>query len=332
MAAQRYATLDGIRGVAALAIVLLHLQRPGFQMPISTYAAVDLFFLMSGFVIARAYEDRILQTGAWGFVRARMIRLYPMVLAGLMIALAYFVAVFAVEGKWLAPPGDIARSLGAALLFLPSSLSPSGAWEQQALFPLNTPAWSLMFEVAVNLVYALILPWLSRRVLVFIVLASGLLLIAAQVQLNGLDLGWGWPSLWWGVPRVAFSFFLGVLIYRAKISRPSLPPVLIVAAAGLLFWAPPLLAVLVGFPLILIVATRPDEDQGSRVMAAMGALSYPLYAIHYPLLRWTGWLLAACKTPEAWFIPASLALVLLGAFLALKLWDEPVRRYLSRQV
>ena len=328
MAAQRYSTLDGFRGVAAMAIVLLHLERPGFQAPAGAHTAVDLFFLMSGFVIAAAYEDRIRTNGTWGFLRARMIRLYPMFLLGLVILPLYFLALFAANRTWLVEPTGILSSLGASLLFLPSRLS-SDLWPQQALFPLNTPAWSLMLEVVVNLAYGLFLPWLSRRALVFIVLVCGLLLIAGNFHMGGLDLGWGWPTLWWGFPRAGFSFFLGVLIYRTRIPRPNIPQILLLAAVQLLLYSPPLLAVLAGFPVLLILATRPG-GRTSRIMTALGALSYPLYVIHYPLMHWTGWLYKAVHLPERWFVPASVALVLVGAFLALRLWDEPVRRYLSR--
>lgn len=330
MTSRRYATLDGLRGVAAVCILLLHLERPGFEMPQGTFTAVDLFFLISGFVIAQAYEDRIARSGVLAFLRARLIRLYPMLLFGLLILPAYVAAVTYTRGEALpATPWRILGSLGAALLFLPSHLPPSKLWNEDALFPLNTPVWSLMFEMAVNLAYALVLPWLSRLLLAFIILVSGLALVVIQLRLEGIDLGWSWLTLWWGVPRVTFSFFMGVLIFRVKIPRPNLPPLLILAAFPALLFAPPLLAVLAGYPLLLIAATAPDA-RGSRVMAAMGALSYPLYVIHFPLLYLVGWLLAR-RMPEWASIPVSIALMLLAAFVALKLWDEPVRRWLSRR-
>jgi len=328
MTPRRYATLDGLRGVAAVSVLLLHLERPGFHMPPATYAAVDLFFLMSGFVIADAYEDRISKSGVLAFLRARVIRLYPMLLVGLLILPAYCVVVFARHGMWHATPWELLTALGASLLFLPSHLPPSRLWDARLLFPLDGPVWSLMLEMAVNLAYALFLPWLSRRVLALIVLAAGAALVIAQLRHGGVDLGWGWPSLWGGFPRATFSFFLGVLIYRLRLPRPAISPLLALAAAPLLFYAPPLFTVLVGFPLVLIAATTTDA-RGSRVMTAMGALSYPLYVIHFPLLHWIGWLLAG-RMPAWASIPVSVALVLLCAFAALKLWDEPVRRWLSR--
>lgn len=328
-APRRYATLDGLRGVAAFSILLLHLERPGFHMPPGAYTAVDLFFLISGFVIAGAYEDRIPRIGVLGFLRARMIRLYPMLLVGLLILPAYGLAVFVLYGERIGGTGDILRSLGASLLFLPSQLPTSKLWDQAMLFPLNTPVWSLMLEMVVNIAYALLLPWLSRRALVFIVLASGLLLVAAQLQLIGLDLGWSWATLWGGFPRASFSFFLGVLIHRGRLPRVSIPPILLLAAVPLLFYAPPLVAILVGYPLVLIGATAPGA-RTSRLMAAMGALSYPLYVIHFPLLHWIGWLLAG-RMPEWASIPVSVTIVLFCSLLALKLWDEPVRRRLSRR-
>lgn len=329
MMSRRYATLDGLRGVAALAVLMLHIEHPSFRMPVGAYTAVDLFFLISGFVIAQAYEGRIATSGLLAFLRARLVRLYPMLLVGLLILPAYLVAVFARYGVSPATPWQILGSLGASLLFLPLRLPASSLWDAGMLFPLDGPMWSLMLEMGVNLAYALLLPWLSRRALAFIVLASGAALVAAQLHLGGIDLGWGWPNAWGGVPRATFSFFLGVLIFRLEIPRPAVPPWLVLAAVPALFCAPPILAVLAGFPLILIAATGPD-GQGARVMTAMGALSYPLYVIHLPLLYWIRWTLPL-DMPEWASVSASLALVVACAFGVLKLWDEPARRWLSRR-
>jgi peptidoglycan/LPS O-acetylase OafA/YrhL len=329
MMARRHATLDGLRGVAALSVLMLHIEHPSFRMPVATYTAVDLFFLISGFVIAQAYEGRIVTFGVLAFLRARLIRLYPMLLVGLLILPAYLVAVFARYGVSPATPWQVLGSLGASLLFLPSHLPASRLWDATMLFPLDGPMWSLMLEMWVNLAYALLLPWLSRRALAFIVLVAGAALVAARLHLGGVDLGWGWPNAWGGAPRATFSFFLGVLIFRLKIPRPAVPPWLVLAAIPALFCAPPILAVLVGFPLVLIAATSADT-RDARVMTAMGALSYPLYVIHLPLLYWVRWLLPL-RWPEWASVSASLALVVLCAFGVLKLWDEPVRRWLSRR-
>ena len=333
MVSRRNATLDGIRGVAAIAVLLLHLERPGFQMPLAPFTAVDLFFLISGFVIAQAYEGRISQFGVLAFLRARLTRLYPMLLLGLLILPAYAVLVtLGQHGASPATPWQVLGSLGAGLLFLPSHLPPSKLWDETSLFPLNAPVWSLMFEMAVNLAYALLLPWLSRLMLAFIVLLSGILLVVIQLRLDGIDLGWSWPSLWWGAPRVTFSFFLGVLIWRLKISWRPVHPLLALAAVPALFHAPEIFAVLVGYPLVLVAATSSVSSnlRGSRIMTAMGAMSYPLYVIHFPLLYWLGYLLAR-RMPEWASLPVSIVLMLLCAFVALKLWDEPVRRWLSRR-
>jgi peptidoglycan/LPS O-acetylase OafA/YrhL len=330
MTARRYATLDGLRGVAAFAVVLLHVDHPSFRMPVATYTAVDLFFLISGFVIAQAYEGRIARDGVPAFLRARLIRLYPMLLIGLLILPIYFVAVFARYGLSPAPPMQILGSLGASLLLVPSHLPTSTLWDAKMLFPLDGPIWSLMLEMIVNLAYALLLPWLSRRALAFIVLVSGAVLITAQLRLGGIDLGWGWPNLWGGLPRATFSFFLGVLVFRLDIPRPAIPAILVLAAVPLLFCAPPILAVLVGYPLVLVAAVT-GRTKGAGIMTAIGALSYPLYVIHLPLLYWIRWLLPL-DLPEPASVAASLALTLLGALVALKLWDEPVRRWLSRRL
>jgi peptidoglycan/LPS O-acetylase OafA/YrhL len=329
MTPQRYAVLDGLRAIAAMAVLLLHLERPGFHMPQAAYTAVDLFFLISGFVVADAYEGRIARFGVLAFLRARVIRLYPMLLAGLLILPAYCLVAFVRHGTSPATAWQILGSMAASLAMIPSHLPPSRLWHKDLLFPLDGPVWSLMLEMIVNLAYAAFLPWLSRRVLVVVVVTAGSVLVASQIALGGVDLGWGWPTAWGGLPRATFSFFLGVLIFRLKIPRPTLHPVLILAAAMLLFCAPPLATVLIGYPLVLIAATKPDR-RGAAAMAAMGALSYPVYVIHFPLLHWIGWLLAG-QAPAWASIPISVAIVLLCATAALKLWDEPARRWLSRR-
>jgi peptidoglycan/LPS O-acetylase OafA/YrhL len=83
----QFATLDGLRGVAAIAVTSLHFrfELGKFLLPHS-YLAVDFFFVLSGFVLAYAYEDRLSEgMKPIQFLRLRVIRLYPLYLIGTLI-------------------------------------------------------------------------------------------------------------------------------------------------------------------------------------------------------------------------------------------------------
>lgn len=140
-----FLTLDALRGVAALAVLVLHMP-PLTGLVFHAYLAVDLFFIMSGFVIAHAYERRLLAGWSPGdFIRTRVVRLWPLYLLGTAVGAAVFAGVagdavgFAVLGVLVA----------AAVVMMPL---PLGAEVQ--IFDLNRPAWSLFFEMVANVLYA----------------------------------------------------------------------------------------------------------------------------------------------------------------------------------
>ena len=91
----RYEILDGLRGVAALMVVLFHIfetysKGPAFQIVNHGYLAVDFFFVLSGFVVGYAYDDRWDRMSTWGFFKRRLTRLHPMVIAGTLVGAALF--------------------------------------------------------------------------------------------------------------------------------------------------------------------------------------------------------------------------------------------------
>ncbi len=132
-------TLDALRGIAALAVVCFHRREGRFP---SAYLAVDLFYVMSGFVLAYAYDSRFAAGLSWRrFMAQRLIRLWPLYALGVIITLVS--AVLAGDQKaWAQAP--------LQFLFLPAQPGPDHA----PLYPLNLPAWSLMFELAINFVWA----------------------------------------------------------------------------------------------------------------------------------------------------------------------------------
>jgi peptidoglycan/LPS O-acetylase OafA/YrhL len=340
---QHFLALDGLRGVAALTVMVMHRGRwfyaPGGFVG-HAYLAVDFFFLLSGFVVAFAYEDRLRSGMTFGkFTRLRLVRLYPLIFLGMMIGGLWAMAQFAFDLPGTRATGNLNIGLLKSLLLIPAGRNPAG------IFPLNGPAWSLFFEIAINLVYAATLRWMRLRWLVAVVAASALAL--AWFAWSGtVDVGPTPRTFLGGFPRTAFGFYGGVLLYRLM-RMHRLPtfgaPVWGLAVALLIVFTTPLLGklnglfdlacLLVVFPTILSLgahaAASPWQDRFNRVS---GALSYPVYVLHYPLymvfgglaLQWH-WRLAA-----PWQGLASAAFVLTLAGAALKFYDEPLRAWLSR--
>src|SRR5476651_1716285 len=94
-AKKHYEILDGLRGVASILVVCFHLFEnlcsDRFHQIINHgYLAVDFFFLLSGFVVAYAYDDRWAKMTQWDFYKRRLIRLQPMVIMGSIIGAALF--------------------------------------------------------------------------------------------------------------------------------------------------------------------------------------------------------------------------------------------------
>lgn len=256
------------------------------------YLAVDLFFMMSGIVIAHAYDGRLSAGMTAGqFLRLRIARLYPLYFLGLAIAalpLLVAIALGLARSQWTW------ASYGQALIFGVLMLPNPGA-PGSLLYPMNAPAWSLFWELLVNFAYAATFPWISRPVLLIIILLSGVVLAASGLAQGSVDFGYEWASLHIALARVVFSFSVGVLISRLHdsgqlpvIAAPTLALILLVA--GLLAipakWGvtPDILAICLIFPLICIVAVG-VESAGFGFCTFLGVISYPLYAVHMPMVN-----------------------------------------------
>jgi len=342
--AERFLLLDGLRGVAAFAVILDHVPGGwlGDLIP-GRYLAVDFFFVLSGFVLAHAY-GRGLEAGgsAFAFMKVRLIRLYPMYLLGLAIALS-LVVLGAARG-WLGPGWtDILTVAALGLLFLPAPQT--ATYGHGELYPANPPAWSLFFELAANLVYAFVARFLSWRVLIAI-LAAGAAAVAFTVIRHG-DVrgpGWMWGHLDAGLARVMFDFFAGVAIYRLRdvIKLPRLPWwaatgafVVVIAAAPTGVWrvAFDIAAALVLMPTLVALASGSVvTGVVARACAASGILSYGVYVLHVPLLGAisTASAVMGVHLGEGPLLALSVALAAgLVAWVADRLYDRPARRWLS---
>ena len=336
--ARAFGTLDGLRGVAALTVFLYHadelvgpLRLPG------GYLAVDLFFLLSGFVLEHAYGSRFARgMRPAQFMRARVARLYPLYALGLSLGIAAAVAALALHRGAF----DLHRIFGIAVLsalLLPSHAPVAGGF----LFVFNSPAWSLFFELLVNLAFALAWRRLTRRVLVAVIVIAGMALAAAVLAEGSANIGWNWPTLACGMPRVTFSFFLGVLLRRLDLGTacPHVAAVLLPLMLVPLFALAPggrtravldLLCIVLLFPALIAAAVRlqPATERAATVFRRAGWLSFAFYALHYPVIELVLRLGRAAQRP----LPApmaglaTLAVVMLLSWAAAGLYDGPLQR------
>ena len=293
----RFLFLDCLRGIAAILIVLYHAPnfvRPQVQKP-QTFLAVDLFFALSGFVIAFAYEQRLSQGLSFkDFAVARVIRLYPVYLLAISMALLLTVAgKHASDLSW--------HAVMFSLLLLPDFLQPA----RHPMFPLDGPAWSLFVEIVANLCYAALVRFkVARTGLLFLlslVSAAAVALWVLRISRSG-DIGTVRGDFAIGLARAGLSFFLGVLalrVYRtgrgrALIQRmgPVVPcGVIAVAVAALATGltrpvGAQLTTVCFVFPvLIYLAACVRVGGPWTGLCVFLGETSYPLYLIHFPILN-----------------------------------------------
>ena len=337
---EHYLALDALRGVAALSILLFHLDH-WWGIPwlaTNAYLAVDFFFCLSGFVLALAYaKDKYRTLGLGRFAAVRLVRLMPLVILANVISAAYLLT------KGLAthaavPLPDLARAFALGVISVPDLSAPAAIGGPQ-VFPLNGPQYTLFLELLVNLA------WFATQRLPQLPFA--LIVSAFSFALLG-HFGLGGDTaatILLGIPRVCGSFFAGVALFHAtrRWRRLALSPrVFAVLAASMLvlFFLPRsfgLAAVLVwsavAVPLLVLAGASVVVPVRLKApCAALGALSYPIYALHYPVFCWiNGIMQAGLHRQDA---RAEAPVVILGVIavsaLALATYDTPVRRALGR--
>jgi peptidoglycan/LPS O-acetylase OafA/YrhL len=343
--AHRFVVLDGMRGIAAFAVILDHVSSLTLRswLP-GRYLAVDFFFVLSGFVLAHAYGQRLeTNMSPWAFMRVRLIRLYPLFLLG--IALGLVLPVIGAFRGWEDAPllNEAALIALFGLFFLPAP--PVYGWTGGHLYPFDSPAWSLFFELVANAVYGFIARFLTWRVF-----AIGLPIAAALVALTVLrhdeveGPGWLWPHFDAGLARVIYCFFAGVLVYRVcgAIKVPAIPAwaaalvllaIFAIPAAGLWRQGYDAFAAIVLFPLLVAFASGAKASGAiAKLCATLGLLSYGVYVLHVPLrgLVAYGLDMVNVELPYGFLEVVLVAgTAALAAWIAHHAYDMPVRRWLS---
>ena len=359
----RYEILDGLRGIAAVIVVAYHVFEGHAngshidQVINHGYLAVDFFFLLSGFVIGYAYDDRWNKGLSIGsFFKRRLIRLQPMVVLGSVIGAACF--YFSDSATFFPLIHDtpfwqllLVMLAGTILLPLPPTGDIRGGSE---MYPLNGPAWSLFFEYCANILYALFIRKCSKKVLILFVTLAGLGLISLAIAGPNGDITGGWTldgeHVGIGFIRLIYPFFAGLLLFRiskiGKINRNTF------------FWCSLLIIILLTmpricengplwingiydsvvivllFPLIVWFGARGTltGKYSSKICRFLGQISYPLYLSHYPLIYiYMGYISNHNLKFSQSFPYAILTFVssLLLGWACLKLYDLPVRKWLT---
>lgn len=325
---QTYHGFDALRGIAALAVVAFHASEAigNPWLAGSGYLAVDLFFVMSGFVIAHSYEARIPELGVSGFMKVRIIRFLPLFYLGGLLGVVRL-ALLAATGH----ATDVSLSgIASYFLFLPAppDASPTGS-----LAPLNGPGWSLLLEIYVNLAYALILPRLSNRVLVLIVAGSCAALLWHGLMQQPFSGGAHWSEIGLALCRVSYSFPLGLLLFRVRHrwGRIQTPQLLVLVLFWISvtvlpnFWWDYAFALVVSPLLVILASTSHKPSFISRYGANT---SYGIYALHYPVLLMASGL-ANVLNERSYAIPiaAILALMIVTPYID-RHFDRPLRKRL----
>ena len=291
-----YDILDGLRGVAALTVVCFHLFEAYATSHLDQqinhgYLAVDFFFILSGFVVGYAYDDR------WKSMKA-----------------------------------------------------------SSFMYPLNGPSWSLFFEYIGNILYVIFIHKLSTKALTALVVISGCCLAIFSIfgPLGDMCVGFSmnFIDMIGGSLRLMFSFSLGLLMSRifspTKIKGAFwIAGLAIIAVAAVPrlggsenLWVNGIYDILcaaVIFPLLVYIGAsgKTTDRISSSICKFLGDISYPLYMVHYPFIYlYYAWV----KNNNLTFtqsLPGAAAVVIgsmVLAYICLKIYDEPVRKYLTRHL
>lgn len=329
----RFFLLDGLRGIAAIAVMLFHVF-PAFPGGLIShgYLAVDFFFLLSGFVIALNYEAK-LNAGMQlrRFVALRLIRLYPLAVAAVLSS-----AIL----KLIYPQPQIPDAVFLSNLIANALLIPNTLVTSAEKFPFLLPSWSLFCEIIVNLVYAFVTPILKDSILKTVAVIAGIAL--AYLTFTEGTVQTLYHNVSYGIIRTVFSFSLGVLFFRIFYNNPTrskVPSIVIYAALILVVVFPvgiirnsiyDLMSVMLIFPAILWASISRPGPSRSPIENELGELSYPIYLLHMPAASYAG--VALGWAVGGYVLSVMTAVItLVMAALTWRFYDRPLRSWLSRK-
>ena len=314
--------LDGLRGIAALCVLWFHATgviHPDWELAGKGYLAVDFFFMLSGYVMARTYEHRFAEGYlANRFLIARYRKLWPFMALG---------ALLGAPVVWLMLDDHVAAlKVIVANVFLVPWIG------YNSLYPVNNAAWSILVELCANLVHAAILWRLPTRVLAALLLAAIPALCWLASAYGSLAVGLETSTIAAGLAKGLVSYGIGIVLWRWWRDRPVLriSPALAFAAMPVLILLVPVLRdlawfydvafILIACPLMLAGGLAATRVGG--VIRWLGLISFPLYAVNLPLLIWANGLGLGAPIGVA----AALAL---ASYLALRQSSAPRAKVVS---
>ena len=369
----RYEILDGLRGVAAVLVVLFHLLETysngqSTQIINHGYLAVDFFFVLSGFVIGYAYDDRWDKMTTWGFFKRRLVRLQPMVIMGTVVGACFY--LFG-QGDGFPLIGNVAGWKVLLAFVMGCLMIPCGAgmdirgWGEMNSF--NGPNWSLTWEYVGNILYALVFRRLPKIGLAILAAAAAFCTLDLCLDWNVFGLlteghaghrytvigGWSLTSeqVYVGLTRLFYPFIIGLLISRVgkfiKVKNGFWWCSLILAvlfsipcvggADNILNGIYNATCILVLMPLVVMMGagSHIKGEKSAKVCNFLGEISYPLYITHYPLMYMQmNWAWSHPDAPAYAHVMVCIGCFLLSigiAYACLKLYDIPVRKWLTEK-
>jgi peptidoglycan/LPS O-acetylase OafA/YrhL len=339
-----FSVLDGMRGIAAIYVLIIHTGSFWGNLDFHhSYLAVDLFFVLSGFVIAHAYENKLDsgQLSLKNFILVRLIRLYPMYFLSIIFAATIFILHY-LGGRYesLLNTYQLIELIALSLLFLPTYI-PGIVY----LFPLNIPYWSIFYELIMNVVYVFTREKLTNNVLLILVISLSCLLALMAYFRGDISAGLTWrlTSIVSALVRSGFGIFLGVYLFRINKSLLINSPIsswVVILITALSLMTPDLgrlnglfdlFAVTFIFPLLVLLGVRSKHGPiADLIFKKLGVVSYPIYLLHIPVSLII--YLYANNLVEI-YAPWSGAGLVLGliilSLLAEKYLDIPARRFLT---
>lgn len=345
----KFVTLDALRGIAAIVVVFFHIYRIGIPSLFPHgYLAVDFFFMLSGFVLTYAYQDR-LDTGlsTFAFLKMRVARLYPLFGLGMVLGILFFLArdYLGKGGSYVSIKVLVSLATSGFLL-LPVAGPLTTVFD--LAFPLNKPAWSLFDELAVNTFHALLGRRRSTAILLFVVTLAWAGTVASTLRYGSMDFGAYRSQVLPAIVRTIFGYTVGIILLRfwrigkwCPRSSFLVPCIMLVAVFMVhvpLRWTAfyDLGVTSVVMPFILLFGASSAPPAALVVpFEKLGLASYAIYIIHFPLFGFFGQIWAhltgrAAEDYAPWSGMLFVVLILGAAITADQFYDLPARAFLRR--
>ena len=329
---------------------------------------IDFFYVLSGFVLGYAYDDRWDKMSYWDFYKRRLIRLHPMVIAGSLLGMCYFFLGECINSPNIESVNPLYFFLTIIMSILmipcPAQMDIRG-WGETNSF--NGPNWTLTYEYIVNILYSLIFRRLHTIIIGILTLASALLLVNLTCNFDIFNVmneresnkytvigGWSLTSceLCVGFTRLFYPYFAGYLVYRLKL-KIRIPYSFIICSIILItFLSMPRLekegypifngiyeaiVIILIFPLVIIIGAGDTTKNEilTKICKFIGELSYPIYITHYPIIymnsAWTSFHMKDSLFNKIMLSIGSFFIMVFNAYSLIELYDKPVRKWLANK-